>query len=58
MAKSKAITDDGRSQRQKFIDAAREHGADGDEDAFRKAVRKVATAPPRKAKKASRKPKG
>lgn len=48
---------DTRSQRQKFIDAARELGADGDEDAFRKVVRKVATAPVAKAKKASRKPK-
>ena len=48
---------DGRSQRQKFIEAARELGADGDEGAFRSAVRKVATAPPQKAKKAARKPK-
>lgn len=57
MAKTKAMSDDGRSQRQKFIDAARELGADGDEDTFRRAVRKVATAPPQKAKKAARKPK-
>lgn len=57
MAKSKATAEDGRSQSQKFIDAAREHGADGDETAFRSAVRKVASAPPTKAKKAARKPK-
>ena len=46
---------DTRSQRQKFIDAAREIGADGSEAAFRKAVKRVASAPPQKAKKASRK---
>ena len=49
--------DDGKSQRQKFIEAARKMGADGDEDAFRRAVRTVATAPPAKAKKAARKTK-
>jgi len=37
---------DTRSQRQKFIDAAREHGADGDEETFRRAVRTVAAAKP------------
>jgi hypothetical protein len=36
---------DTRSQRQKFIDTAHEHGADGDQETFRNAVRKVATAP-------------
>ncbi|MBN8912186.1 MAG: hypothetical protein J0H65_09055 [Rhizobiales bacterium] len=57
MAKTKETADDGKGQRQKFIDAARELGADGDEDTFRKAVRKIATAPPTKAKKAAQKPK-
>lgn len=50
-------TADPRSQRQKFLDAAREHGADSDETAFRSAVRKVASSPPQKAKKAARKAK-
>lgn len=54
MAKAKTA-EDTRSQRQKFIDAAREHGADGGRDAFRQAVRKVATATVAKAKKTSRK---
>ena len=40
---------------QKFLDAAREVGASGDENVFRKAVKRVASAPPQKAKKASRK---
>lgn len=56
MAKAKA-TDEGKTQHQKFIEAARELGADGDEDTFRGAVRKIATAPVSKAKKAVRKPK-
>jgi hypothetical protein len=55
MAKTKATNEDSRSQRQKFIDAAREHGADSDEDAFRSAVHKVASAPAKKAKKPARK---
>jgi hypothetical protein len=46
---------DTRTQRQKFIEAAREHGADEDRDAFRRAVRQVATAPVAKPKKAARK---
>ena len=50
-----AVEEDTRSQRQKFIDAAREHGASQDADAFRRVVRKVATAPVTKPKKASRK---
>ncbi|MTD94106.1 hypothetical protein GIW81_07110 [Hyphomicrobium sp. xq] len=53
MAQRKATTDDGKSQRQKFIDAAKEHGADADEGTFRRAVRTVATAPAVKAKKPS-----
>lgn len=50
MAKTKDAADDGKSQRQKFIDAAREHGADGDETSFFNVVRKVATAPVPKGK--------
>lgn len=49
----KTETEDTRTQRQKFIDAAREVGASGDEHAFRKAVRKVASAKPAKPKKAA-----
>ena len=56
MAKVKTA-EDARTQRQKFVDAAREHGADGDTDAFRRAVRTVATGPAAKPKKASRKTK-
>lgn len=44
-----------KTQRQKFIDAAREHGASESEEVFRRAVRKVASARPQKAKKAARK---
>jgi hypothetical protein len=58
MAQRKAEAEDTRTQRQKFIDAAREHGASESEDAFRRALRKVATAPVTKPNKASRKPKG
>jgi hypothetical protein len=50
-----AEAEDTRTQRQKFIDAARKHGASESEDAFRRALRKVATAPVTKPKKASRK---
>jgi len=39
-----------RTQRRKFIDAAREHGADGDAATFRKAVRRIAIAPASKDK--------
>jgi hypothetical protein len=46
---------DTRTQRQKFIDAAREHGADGDAQTFRRTVRAVAKAPGAKAKKAAKK---
>lgn len=48
-------SDESKSQRQKFIETAREHGADGDEDAFRKALRQVATAPAAKPKQAASK---
>ena len=56
MTKAKAETDT-RTQRQKFIDAGRELGADGDEATFKKVLRKIATAPVTKAKKAASKPK-
>lgn len=49
--------DKAKSQRQRFIEAAKELGADADEDAFRSTLRKVATAPVSKSKKAARKPK-
>ena len=45
--------DDGKTQRQRFIEAAREHGADGDEETFRRAVRTVAAAKPMPKPKAS-----
>lgn len=57
MAGRKPDEADTRSQRQKFIEAAREHGADSDESSFRKVVRQVATAPAAKPKKAARKAK-
>lgn len=53
-----AAGSDDRNQSQKFIDTARELGADSDEETFKLALRKVATAPVSKAKKAARKPKG
>lgn len=56
MARDKA-NKNGKTQSQRFIEAARELGADGNEDAFRRAVRKVASAPSQKPKKAARKPK-
>jgi hypothetical protein len=43
---------DTRTQRQKFIDAARELGASEDVEIFRRAARKIATASVKKAKKA------
>lgn len=57
MAQRKAAADDGKTQRQRFIEAAREHGADGDAESFRRALRRIATAPGAKAKKAAKKPK-
>jgi hypothetical protein len=53
MAQRKPEPVDTRSQRQKFIDVAREHGASEDEAVFERAVRKVAKAPPQKPKKAA-----
>ena len=56
MAKAKtAEEEDTRTQRQKFLDAARQHGASEDTDAFRKAVRQIAKAPVEKPKKKARK---
>jgi hypothetical protein len=55
MTKTKPAPDT-RTQRQKFIDTAREHGADGNEDIFRRALKQIATAPISKDK-APKKPK-
>ena len=52
MAQAKTDT---RTQRQKFIDTAREHGADEGDDAFKRALRAVVKAPGAKAKKAAKK---
>jgi hypothetical protein len=54
MAKAKTA-EDTRTQRQKFIDAAKEFGASESNDFFKRAVRAVATAPGAKAKKAAKK---
>ncbi|HVJ76957.1 MAG TPA: hypothetical protein VM620_03935 [Hyphomicrobium sp.] len=51
MTKTKTAEPDKRTQKQKFIDAAREHGADGDADTFRNALKKIATASKPKTKK-------
>ena len=48
-----AAPKDGKTQSQRFIEAAREHGADGDPETFRRAVRAVAAAKPKKPKKAA-----
>jgi hypothetical protein len=55
MAQRKAMSEDTRTQRQKFIDAAREAGASEDEGAFDSALKRVASAPRPKPKKAARK---
>jgi hypothetical protein len=39
MAKNRAATDDGKTQRQRFIEAAQELGTDESPDAFRRIVR-------------------
>lgn len=49
------VKTDTRSQRQKFIEAARELGADDDDKAFRRALQTVAKAAGAKAKKAAKK---
>ena len=57
MAQRKPSTDDGKTQRQRFIETARKLGVDEESDrAFLDTVRKIAKTPPQKAKKASRKP--
>jgi len=50
-------TDDGKTQGQRFIEAAQEIGTDDSKDAFRSALRTIATAPVEKPKKGSRPPK-
>lgn len=55
MPKTKKQEEDTRTQRQKFIDAAKEHGADGDEDTFRRVVKQIATAHVSKPKKGASK---
>ena len=54
MAQRKAVSD-GKTQHQRFVEAARKLGADEDAEAFRRIVRKVATAPTKKVKKAAKK---
>jgi hypothetical protein len=49
--------DDGKTQRERFIEAAHEIGTDDSAETFRKALRTVATAPVEKPKKGSRPPK-
>ena len=56
MAKAK-IADDGKTQHQRFVEAARKLGADTDKETFRGIVRKIATAPVKKPKKGAKKPK-
>ena len=55
MAKAKTAVDDGKTQHQRFVEKARELGADEDVDAFRRIVRKVATAPTAQVKTAAKK---
>ena len=45
------VTDEGKTQRQRFIEAAKELGADDNQQSFRSAIRKIATAPVTKPKK-------
>lgn len=52
MAKAKTTPDDGKTQHQRFVEAARRLGTDEDPEHFRRIVRKIATAPvPKRAKK-------
>lgn len=54
MAKRKTVSD-GKTQRHKFIEAARERSIDeGNDRAYRDALRKIATAPSQTAKTAVR----
>ncbi len=55
MAQRKPVADDGKTQHQRFVEKARELGADEDVEAFRRIVRTVATAPTKKVKKAAKK---
>ena len=55
MAQRKAVSD-GKTQHQRFVEAAKKLGADTDRETFRNIVRRVATADtPTKAKKGARK---
>ena len=55
MSKQKT-TDDGKTQRQKFIDKARELETDDSKEAFERTLKVIASAPPpAKAKKATAK---
>jgi uncharacterized protein len=47
---SKSSTRDGKSQRQKFIDAARDLGTDEDPEAFKERLKKLVKAPTATAK--------
>jgi hypothetical protein len=47
MAKAKTA-DDGKTQRERFIEAARELGTDDDEDAFNRRLKQLTSAPPPK----------
>ena len=49
MAQRKAVSD-GKTQHQRFVEAARKLGADEDAEAFRRIVPKVATAPTKRIK--------
>ena len=51
----RAMPEDTRSQREKFIDAARELGASESQAIFEHALRKVAKAPGLEVKKAAKK---
>jgi hypothetical protein len=55
MAQRKPSTDDGKTQHQRFVEAARKLGTDQDPEHFRRVVRKIATAPVTKPKKGARK---
>ena len=53
---AKAIAkDEGKTQRQKFIDKAREIETDNSKEAFERTLKVIATAPPAKAKKSAAK---
>ena len=50
MAQRKPAADDGKTQHQRFVEAARKLGTNEDPEAFRRIVRKVATAPTKRIK--------